>query len=382
MPDVVVKPVSTRRQRKAFLEFPWTLYCDDPNWIPPLRSDQKEMVGYARHPFYQHNRGQTFLAYRGDEVCGRIAAILNVGHIERYNDPRGFFGFFECRDDQAAANALFDACRDWFAAKGISELRGPTNPSLNYTLGLLIDGFDSPPTFMMTYNPSYYARLLENYGFRKAQDLYAFWGHISMLPTVSEKLRPLCHRIISRYNAHVRPLNKARFREDVTTFLSLYNRSLTNTWGFVPMSDAEIEHLAKGLEHLIVPEMAIAVEVDGRVVGATFGLPDYNPRIREINGRLLPFGFIRLLRKKKAIKKIRIISTNVLPEYQLQGFGLVLMDALVPKALEWGIEDAEFSWVLESNSFSRGALAKGGAKITKTYRLYDLNGSHNKGASH
>jgi GNAT superfamily N-acetyltransferase len=374
MPELVVKPVSTRRERKAFLEFPWTLYRDDPNWVPPLRSDQKEMVGYARHPFYERNRSQTFLAYRDGEVCGRIAAILNVGHIERYGDSRGFFGFFECRDDQEAANALFDVCRAWLVAQGVHKLRGPTNPSLNYMLGLLIDGFDSPPTFMMTYNPPYYVRLLENYGFRKAQDLYAFWGHISMLPKVAEKLRPFSERIIERYHARIRSLDKSRFHEDVKMFLSLYNRSLTNTWGFVPMSEAEMEHLANGLQHLIVPEMAVIVEVDDRVVGATFGLPDFNPRIRKINGRLLPFGFLRLLRKKHEIKKIRIISTNVLPEYQLQGLGVVLMHGLVPKVLESGIEEAEFSWVLESNSFSRGALAKGGAKITKTYRLYDWEG--------
>ena len=257
---------------------------------------------------------------------------------------------------------LFDACRQWLAAQGVEDkLRGPTNPSLNYTLGVLIDGFDSAPTFMMTYNPPYYAELLENYGFRKVQDLYAFWGHISMLPKVAERLGPMCERIIQRYNACVRPLDKARFREDVKTFLSLYNRSLTNTWGFVPMSDAEMEHLAAGLQYLIVPELAIAVEVDGRVVGATFGLPDYNPRIRQIDGRLFPFGFIHLLRKKQSIKRIRLISTNVLPEFQLHGLGLVLMHGVVPKAIEWGIEEAEFSWVLESNSFSRGALEKGGA---------------------
>lgn len=370
--NVVVKPVSTRAQRKAFLGFPWTLYRHDPSWIPPLRGDQEEMVGFAPHPFYDRNRAQAFLAYRGDEICGRIVAIINVGHIQRYDDSRGFFGFFECRDDQEAANALFDACRQWFAAQGVRDrLRGPANPSLNYTAGLLVDGFDTPPTFMMTYNPPYYAELLENYGFRKAQDLYAFWGHISMLPNVAERLTPICRGIIQRYDARVRPLNKDRFREDVRTFLSLYNRSLTNTWGFVPMSDAEMEHLATGLEFLIVPELAIAVEIDGRVVGALFGLPDYNPRIRRIDGRLFPFGFIHLLRKKQDIKRIRVISTNVLPEFQLHGLGLVLMNGLVPKAIEWGIEEAEFSWVLESNSFSRGALQKGGAKITKTYRLYD-----------
>jgi GNAT superfamily N-acetyltransferase len=372
---VVVKPVSTRVQRRAFLELPWTLYRNDPNWIPPLRGDQKEMVGFARHPFYEHNRAQAFLAYRGDEVCGRIVAIANSEHIQRYSDPRGFFGFFgffECRNDQEAADELFDACRKWLTAQGVRDrLRGPTNPSLNYTSGLLTDGFDTPPTFMMTYNPPYYADLLENYGFRKVQDLYAYWGHISMLPAVADRLTPICQRIIQRYNVRVRPLNKARFREDVETFLSLYNQSLTNTWGFVPMSDGEVKHLAAGLRYLIVPELAIAVEVDGRVVGATFGLPDYNLRIRRIDGRLFPFGFIHLLRRKQDIKNIRIISTNVLPEYQLHGLGLVLMSGLVPKAIEWGIEEAEFSWVLESNSFSRGALEKGGAKITKTYRIYD-----------
>ena len=267
--------------------------------------------------------------------------------------------------------ALFDACRGWLAAQGIHQIRGPANPSLNYMVGLLVDGFDSPPTFMMTYNPPYYERLIENYGFRKAQDLYAFWGHISMLPKVAERLRPICDKIIERYNARIRPLDKSHFREDVKMFLSLYNRSLTNTWGFVPMSEPEMEHLANGLQYLIVPELAIAVEVDGRVVGATFGLPDFNPRIRDINGRLFPFGFIHLLHKKQDIKRIRIISTNVLPEFQMHGLGLLLMNGLVPKALEWGIEEAEFSWVLESNSFSRGALAKGGAKVTKTYRLYD-----------
>ena len=156
-------------------------------------------------------------------------------------------------------------------------------------------------------------------------------------------------------------------------FLEVYNRAMSNTWGFVPMSDGEIEHMARGLRHLIVPELAIAAEVDGRVVGATFALPDYNPRIKQIDGRLFPFGFIKLLRKKHQIKRFRVISANVLPEFQRMGIGLLLMHGLVPLTLKWGIEEAEFSWILESNSLSRGALKKGGAKITKTYRLYDLD---------
>ncbi len=371
MSEIVVQPVTSRQQRKQFLAFPWTLYRADPNWIPPLRRNQREMVGYARHPFYEKNEVQTFLAYRSGEVCGRIAAILNRGHIERYNEQRGFFGFFECIDDLEAAAKLFDAVREWFAQRGIERLRGPTNPSLNYELGLLIEGFDSPPTFMMTYNPPYYARLIEGCGFRKAQDLYAYWGHIDMLPKVAEKLRPIALGIIEHLGVHLRSLHRSRFLEDVEAFLQIYNRSLANTWGFVPMTENEVRHLARGLKRLIVPELAVAVEIDGRLVGALFGLPDYNPRIRQIDGRLFPFGFWRLLRNKQQIKRIRAISANVLPEYHRQGLGVVLLHGLVPKVMGGGIEEAEFSWVLESNPLSRRTLENGGAIRAKPDRLYD-----------
>ena len=188
------------------------------------------------------------MAYRDGEVCGRIAAILNQGHIAQYNDRRGFFGFFDCVDDQEAANGLFDAVRQWFADQDIHRLRGPTNPSLNHELGLLIEGFDSPPTFMMTYNPPYYARLIENYGFRKTQDLYAFWGHVDMLPKIAQKLRPVAEQIMERYNVKLRPVDKSNFQQDVEMFLSIYNRSLANTWGFVPMSSDEVAHTARGFE--------------------------------------------------------------------------------------------------------------------------------------
>jgi GNAT superfamily N-acetyltransferase len=380
MSDLVVKQVSTRGDRRRFLGFPWTLYRGDPNWIPPLRGHQKEVVGYRPHPFYETNQVQTFLASRGKEVCGRIAAILNRGHIQRYSERRGFFGFFECVDDQEVANGLFDAARQWFADQGIYSMRGPTNPSLNYELGLLIDGFDSPPFFMMTYNPAYYARLIEGYGFHKTQDLYAYWGHVDMLPEIHAKLGPMAERIIGHYEIRLRSLDRSRFVQDVEEFLSVYNRSLNETWGFVPMSKAEVRHAARGLHRLIVPELTIAAEIDGKMVGACFGMLDYNPRIRQIDGRLFPFGIFRLLGAKHKIKRIRLISTNVIPEFQRMGVGLVLLHGLVPKALQWGLEEAEFSWVLESNLLSRGSLEKGGAKITKAYRLYDWeNGASGRG---
>jgi len=373
MSDLIVKPVESRREKKQFLSLPWSLYRGDPYWIPPLRANQKELVGYRPHPFYEKNEVQTFLAFRGGKVCGRIAAILNRGHNERYSERRGFFGFFECIDDQEAAGGLFDAVRRWFAQHDVDCLRGPANPSLNYEVGLLIEGFDSTPFFMMTYNPPYYARLIESYGFRKSQDLYSYWGEMDMLPKIREKLLPIAEQIIERYDVKLRPMDTSRFVEEVESFLTIYNRSLVNTWGFVPMSESEVRHMARSLRWLMVPELAVGAEIDGQLAGAVFCLPDYNPRIKQIDGRLFPFGFLRLLRNKRKINRIRLISTNVLPEFQRLGVGLVLLEGLVPQAIEWGIEEAEFSWVLESNSLSRGSLEKGGAKRTKTYRVYDLD---------
>ncbi len=373
MPDLVVKPVATRRERKQFLHFPWTVYRGDPLWIPPLRIEQKELVNFRPHPFYLQNEIQTFLAFRGGAVCGRVAAILNHGHNERHGERRGFFGFFECLDDVEAARGLLGAVKDWLAARGMRSLRGPTNPSQNYTLGLLIDGFDSAPWFMMTYNPPYYERLLEECELQKTQDLYAFWGKREMLPPIYEKLNPICEQIRERVGVTIRELDPSRFQKEVEAFLSIYNRSLESTWGFVPMSREEVVHMAKGLRWLIVPRLAVGAEVDGELIGASFGLLDYNPRIRAINGRLFPWGFLRLLWNKRRIKRMRIISTNVLPAFHRLGVGMVLLNGMVPRGLDWGLEEVEFSWVLESNSLSRGSLEKGGARRTKTYRLYDLD---------
>jgi hypothetical protein len=177
--------------------------------------------------------------------------------------------------------------------------------------------------------------------------------------------------IAEKTGATVRPLDRRNFTREVEQFLNIYNRSLTNTWGFVPMSETELKAMTSGLKYLIVPELAVGVEINGELVGAAFGMPDYNPRIREIQGKLFPFGFLKLLRHKNRIKRIRILSTNVLPEYQMQGLALLMLEGLVPKVMESGIQEAEFSWVLESNRFSRGSLEKGGAIRNKTFRIYD-----------
>ena len=372
---VAVSPVQTKSDQKAFIKFAWTHYQGDPNWIPPIKMTIRELLNYRPHPFYAQAEIQTFLARRNGVVVGRIAAIVDRAHNAFHDEQRGMFGFFECIDDQVAANALFESARKWFAERGITKLRGPANPSQNYEWGLLVDGFEQPPTFMMTYNKPYYAKLITEYGFYKSQDLYAFHGIIEDLETLDPKLAFIADEAERRFNVKVRPISKQSFNEDVNSFLEIYNRSLPGQWGFTPMSEGELRESAKGLKLLITPEMTTMAEIDGKPVATVFGLLDYNPIIKKINGNLFPFGFLRILLGRSKLTKLRLISTNVVPEYQRWGLGIVLMKRLVPEARKWGIKEAEFSWVLESNKLSRGTLERGGAKLDKTYRIFDYEPS-------
>jgi GNAT superfamily N-acetyltransferase len=338
--------------------------------MPPLVMSQEELLGFRPCPFYERSRSRSFLATRGGRDIGRITAIVNAGHIDRYNEQRGFFGFFECEDDSAAARALFGAAAEWLHAQGMVSIRGPVNPSLNYECGLLIEGFDTPPFFMMTHNRPYYGRLIEENGFGKIEDLYAFWGRLSMLESIDSKLGLMVEGVKERFGVTVRQLDRKRFDDEVRMFLDIYNSSLGGTWGFVPLTSGEIKHMAASLKYLIVPELALVAEVEGKPIGTVFCLLDYNPRIKAINGRLFPFGFLRLLWNKREIKRMRAISTNVIPEYQAWGVGLVLHAALVPRLYAWGMDEVEFSWVLESNHLSKRTLERGGAVVTKKYRIY------------
>ena len=372
MSSVEVIPVSTRRHRKQFTNLVWELYRGDPHWIPPLRGDFAERVGFRHSPFWDEAEGQAFLALKDGRPCGRVSAIINHAHNRRHEERRGFFGFFDAIDDQSVADALFEAARLWLAERNIENMRGPVNPSMNYECGLLIDGFDSPPTFMMTYNWPYYARLIENFGFRKSVDMYAFWGHIDMIETLDDKLKFICDECIRRFDIKLRTFNPRRFHEEVRLFMDIYNRACEGMWGFVPLSEGEIDHMAHGLRYLIDPDVTSVAEVDGKPVAAVFGMLDFNPRIKKIDGRLFPFGFLRLLYNKKKIKRVRLISTNVIPEYQRWGLGLVIHSRLLPQFFKRGVEEGEFSWVLENNKLSRSTLTKGGAKLTKTYRMYEF----------
>jgi hypothetical protein len=371
MADVVVEPVRSWGDRRAFINFAWELYRDDPYWVPPLVASLKRLLGWKYHPFQEIGEIQTFLARRNGQVVGRIAAIVNHEHNRHFKERRGFFGFFECINDKQVANALFDTARSWLAERDIQAIRGPVNPSLNYEMGLLIDGFNDPPTFMMTYNPPYYADLIEAYGFAKAHDFYAYLGIKKDLDHQIPRVGSLVERVKEMFNVQTRPMDRSRFLDDVKLFLDIYNKSCLHVWGFVPITPKELDWMASELKWVIVPDLTCVAEVDGKPVGVVFCLPDYNPRIKAINGRLFPFGFLKLISKNHDMKRVRLISTNVIPEYQKWGLGIILLVNLIPKGLAMGMEEAEFSWVSETNTLARGSLEKGGAQLFKTYRLYD-----------
>jgi GNAT superfamily N-acetyltransferase len=224
---------------------------------------------------------------------------------------------------------------------------------------------------MMTYNPPYHDSLITSFGFQKTQDLYSYLGNIGMLDSIDPKIMQMMHQVKERFNITVRPANRKNFAADVELFLRIYNQALQGTWGFVPMSPAETRFVGASLKHLIDPAVTSVIEVDGEPVGVGLGLLDYNPIIKKIDGRLFPFGIFRLFWESRKIKRIRLISTNIVPEWQRWGLGLVLLHRMLPDCLARGITEAEFSWVLESNQLSRGSIERGKVPRIKTHRVYD-----------
>jgi hypothetical protein len=329
------------------------------------------MLGWGNHPFFDNAEIVTLLAEREGRAVGRLAVLINHVHNRKYNEQRGFFGFFECVNDAIVARSLFEAAHAWLRQRGMTAVRGPVNPSLNYTCGLLVDGFDRPPCFLMTYNPPYYAALVESCGFAKSQDLYAYEMDTSRLAVLTARYKPAVLAALESFKLVFRPFDPGKYQQQTETYLDIYNRSLEGTWGFTPLQPREARHIAGELRQVIVPELAVFAEIGGQPIGAVLTLLDYNQILRKLNGRLFPFGFVRLLTGRRHITAARVMAINMVPGYQSAGLGIVLLDNLVVAVAKWGIECYEFSWVLESNVRSRGTLERAGVKRTKTYRIYD-----------
>ena len=274
--QIIVRPVESKRDRRRFQRLPWSIYAGDSNWVPPLLAQERELLGWGHHPFFDTAEMVTLLAEREGRSVGRLAVLINHVHNRKYNEKRGFFGFFECMDDIAVAEKLFEAGQDWLRQRGMTAMRGPVNPSLNYTCGLLIEGFDCPPCFLTTYNRPTYAGLIEACGFAKVQDMYAFEMDINLLKVLVDRYKPAVLSALNETNLVIRSINTAKIRKEIETYLDIYNRSLDGTWGFTPLQPLEARHIASELGQCIVPQFTAFAEIDGRPIGAVFALLDYN----------------------------------------------------------------------------------------------------------
>ena len=332
------------------------------------------LLSRRKNPFFEHAEAEYFIAERDGAVVGRIAAISNRLHNETHDDRVGFFGFCECVDDQAVANALFQAAGEWCRALGHDVLRGPASFSVNDECGLLVDGFETPPTLMMPHNPRYYITLIERAGFTKAKDLWVYQGgSMDHYVPVPERLARATELIRQRQGITLRPLNMKDFEGEVERIKELYNTAWEKNWGFVPMTEHEIDHLAEQFKPVVIPELVPMAYKDGKLIGFGIALPDLNVVFRSNrSGRLLPVIF-RLLwaLKMKKIRRARILLLGVIPAFQGKGIDAILYHWIWTKSGERGIYWGEAGWILEDNPAMNAGLEKMTFRVYKTYRLYD-----------
>jgi GNAT superfamily N-acetyltransferase len=370
---VRVHRVRTPKALRLFREFVYQLHGEDPCWVAPLRRDQDILLDRDRHPFHQHARVEYFLATRGREVVGRVAAIENFRHNAVHEEKAGFFGFLDAVNDREVFAALLGTAERWARARGLECLRGPCSFSTNEECGLLVTNHSAPPVVMTPWNPPHYQQHVEALGFAKAEDLLCYWltqdafqGRIHRLAAAVEK-RLERQGLVLR----VRHMDKKRFAEEVEVVRALYNQAWEKNWGFVPLTDDEITFLAKELRPIVVPEMVVFAELNGETVGFAMALPDYNIVLRHMGGRLTPRSIATALVLRRDIHHVRIWLLGLLPEHRNRGLDLLLYRALFDNGTPIGYHAAELSWILERNATMRRGCEAMGAYEWRRYRVYE-----------
>jgi len=364
MSEITIKTVAAQKDLLKFIKLPWKLYQDDPYWVPPLIMDRKKLLDKKHNPFFKHAEMELFLAYKNGELVGRIAGICNENHNNFHKDKMGFFGFYESINDKVVMQALFDKVISWLKDHDKNGMYGPMNPSTNDEIGLLIKGFDSPPYIMMCHNPPYYQNLFEEYGLKKAKDLYA-WHIDAVKRDVPERMVRIAQQTAAKYNITLRNLNIKNLKSEVHLLREVFNDAWSNNWGFVPLTDEELEHAADELKQIADEEFLLIAEKNGKAVGFSITLPR--------NGRLLPFGLVKLMLGLKKIRTMRLPLLGIIKEYQHIGLGALFYMETLNRAKKRGVTAGEMSWVLEDNVPMNKAIENLGAEIYKTYRIYELN---------
>jgi GNAT superfamily N-acetyltransferase len=371
---VSIRPVEGRRERKRFVDVPYEFYPDRyPQWVPPLRRDVKSTLDPSSNAFFEHGDMQLFLAEDASGAAvGRVAGIVNGMHLQKYEDATGFFGFFECVDDYAVAEALLDAAADWLREQALEHMRGPANPSLNDTAGLLVDGFDREPSLLMPYNPPYHEDFLERYGFERVMTMWAYYLHKKYVEY--ERLKRGVDLVKRRTpGLSLRTLDTDRFEEEVRTVREIYNDAWADNWGFVPMTEAELRQFANELKQIVDPEIVFFVEHEGVPVGFSVALPDVNQALRHVpDGRLFPLGLPKLLLNfYYGIYECRMPLMGIRKEYQGKGLDTMLVLATIENGPAHGYDACEMSWVLDTNERLKNHVTSLGAVVDKEYAMFE-----------
>jgi GNAT superfamily N-acetyltransferase len=368
---IEIAAVDNKRSLGEFVELPFAIYRNDPYWVPPLRIAVKELLDREKHPFYANAEAEFFLAREGGKVVGRVAAIIDRNHNRFHDEKAGFFGFFESVDNVEVARALLQRARQWVFERGATFLRGPVNPSTNYECGMLLDGFDSAPMVMMTYNPRYYPGLMDQAGLSKAKDLYAYLSNANTIEM--KKIDRVGDKALKTTGVRVRPINMKDFRGDVERIWQVYEAAWKRNWGFIPMTREEFLLTGKEMKMILKPDLVLIGEVGDRVVGFALALPDVNQALKPANGSLFPTGLLKILYHQRLIKNVRVLALGVVEEYRASGLAAGFYATLVRNARKLGFGDCEMSWILEDNVLMNRSLEVMGAKRYKTYRIYNWN---------
>jgi len=371
---VQIERVTTARQRDEFLALPEKIYAGDPNWVPPLLMERRDFLDPAKNPFFKHAATELFLARKDGALVGRIAACEDRNYNAFHGCRVGFFGFYEAVDDDEVALALFDAAKSWVRGRGLDRLIGPSNFTSNHEIGLLVDGFESPPVVMMTYNPRYYIRHFEEVmGLPKAKDLYAWWLSAHVDPP--ERVVRIAEKVRAKEGVVVRPVNLGDFSEEARRIKEIYNAAWEKNWGFVPFTDEEFDHAAKDMRKLVVPDLVLVAEVQGEPVAFSLTLPDLNQALIHVGGRLttfgLPIGAAKLLWYSRRIDQLRLIILGIKEQYRKRGLDAILYLDTLRAARKLGYKGGEISWTLEDNVLVNRAIEMMGGRRYKTYRVYE-----------
>ena len=361
-----------RRDISRVLAVPHRIYAGDPNWVAPLEDDLKKVFTDA-NPLFEHAEMQLWVAERDGRDVGRIAAILDRAHNEFHRERSAFFGFFESVDDPSVSRALFDAVREWARARGMTRILGPMNPTTNDECGLLVEGFDSPPVVMMTYNPEYYTKLFADAGLVKAKDLLAY--RIAIDPKPLSRLTRLAEGFSRRQpDLRIRPIRKKTLKADLTKVKEVYNAAWEENWGFVPMTDGDIDFMAGRLKPLLVEELVLLAETAEEPVGFMMSLPDYNEAMQPLKGKLLTpklLGFLAYLLGWKKPKMTRLITLGIKKGWRNRGIDAVMFAESLRAMLAAGYEACEISWILEDNVMVQRPIDLFEGKVYKRYRIYE-----------